>query len=345
MPAQTQAARTRSRGDTKPSRPAYAALDLGTNNCRLLIAEPTGAGFRVVDGHSQIVRLGEGLVSSGRLADAAMERALAALQVCAEKLRQRPIAELRCIATQACRAAANGAEFLARVEQETGLSFSLIDPEEEARLAVLGCAPLIEASADLALIIDIGGGSTELSWVEARGLRAGAEPKILAWTSVPIGVVTLAERRREGVDSPEWYRALVEEVEEAVLEFRGAEPWREAFETGSAHYLGASGTVTSLAGVVMCLHKYQRAKVDGAWLTVDQARATAEQLRALGYAYRAQHPCIGPDRADLVVPGGAILEAIFRAWPAQRIRVADRGLREGVLYTLLKEAKARGAAA
>lgn len=318
--------------------PLLAALDLGTNNCRLLIAEACHNGFRVVDGYSQIVRLGEGLAASGRLGEAAMARTLGALRVCAEKLAQRPVVRSRFVATEACRAAANGGEFLVRVEAETGIRFSVISPEEEARLSVLGCAPLLDPNAALALVIDVGGGSTELSWVAC----GGGPLRVAAWTSLPHGVVTLAEQYCDNVDSPQWYAGLVEAVAASLRAFTGAEHLRETFMHGPVHYLGTSGTVTSLAGVLLDLPRYQRARVDGLWLEVDQACATVERLRSLGRAYRAAHPCIGFERADLVVPGGAILEAIFRVWPASRIRVADRGLREGVLYTLLGQGGALG---
>jgi len=327
----TAAAAGLQHGRARAPGPLLAALDLGTNNCRLLIAEPCHSGFRVVDGYSQIVRLGEGLAASGRLGEGAMARTLGALRVCAEKLAQRPVARSRFVATQACRAAANGAAFLDRVEAETGIRFNVISAEEEARLSVLGCAPLLDPGASLALVIDVGGGSTELSWVDCEGGRV----RMAAWTSLPHGVVTLAEQHSDDVDSPDWYERLVEAVAASLHAFSGAEHLREKFLRGPVHYLGASGTVTSLAGVLLDLARYQRARVDGLWLEVEQARATVERLRNLGRDYRAGHPCIGSERADLVVPGGAILEAIFRVWPASRIRVADRGLREGVLYTLL----------
>lgn len=331
---------TRARSRLGGGPDACAALDLGTNNCRLLVAQPAANGFRVLDGFSQIVRLGEGLAASGRLSEAAMDRALAALRSCAQKISAHPGARIRSVATQACRVASNGPEFLARARAETGLEFSVITPEEEARLAVLGCAPLVDGDADLALVIDVGGGSTELSWVDAAALRAGEPCAIRAWTSLPFGVVTLAEEHLADVDGDEWYENMVERVAVVLRAYEGAEALRPLFENGRAHYLGASGTVTSLAGVLLGLPRYQRNKVDGVWLSVDQACCAIERLRRLGRGYRSEHPCIGVDRADLVVPGGAILEAIFRVWPAQRIRVADRGLREGMLYALMKDCAA-----
>lgn len=314
-------------------RATFAALDLGTNNCRLLVAEPSAGGFRVIDGYSQIVRLGEGLGATGRLSEAAMGRTLGALQVCADKIARHRPAAIGCIATQACRAAENGAAFLSRVREEIGLAFDVISPADEARLAVLGCASLIDPEAEAALIVDIGGGSTELSWVDARA--QSDDPGILAWSSAPIGVVTLAESALEPTPNTAWYADMVARLRDQIAAIETTPALRTAFAEGRAHIVGTSGTITSLAGVHMDLPKYQRSKVDGVWLTRDDVRAATERLCAMSPRARAQHPCIGPDRADLVVPGCAILEAVVDVWPVERLRVADRGLREGVLMTLM----------
>ncbi len=311
----------------------YAALDLGTNNCRLLLAEPSPRGFRVVDSYSRIIRLGEGLSLTGSLSDAAMGRAMDALRACAQKVAVHPLLTLRCIATQACRVADNGAEFLARVKRETGLCLDIVTPQEEARLSVLGCAALIDAAADIALVIDIGGGSTELSWVDARSARA--DPKVLAWTSLSIGVVTLADRMPE-TGAADWYDTMCETVAAEARTFTGADGCRAAFAAGRAHIVGTSGAVSSLAGVHLDLPRYQRSKVDGLWMSLGDVRAVAKHLRDLPPSGRAVHPCIGPDRADLVVPGSAILDAVCTLWPVERVRVADRGLREGVLLELMR---------
>lgn len=322
----------RRRTATDAGGPAYAALDLGTNNCRLLVARRASRGFQVIDSLSRIVRLGEGLSASGRLGEAAMDRALAALRECAEKLAPHQDLILRAIATQACRVAANGEAFLARVRCETGIALEIVSPGEEARLSVLGCAALFDPAASCVLVIDIGGGSTELSWVEVS--RGSASPKSLAWTSLPLGVVTLAERLPED-GAPDWYDRLRETVAAEVRAFTGADDLKPVFETGAGHIVGTSGAVSSLAGVHLDLRRYARSRVDGLWMTREEVGAAARKLRDMPPAARAAHPCIGPDRADLVAPGAAILEAVCAAWPSPRVRVADRGLREGVLLELL----------
>lgn len=322
----------------------FAALDLGTNNCRLLVAARTRDGFRVVDAYSRIVRLGEGLSQTGRLQPAAMERAIEALKTCADRLSRRGWPRLRAVATQACRSAENGDEFLSRVAHETGLDLAIITPQEEARLAVVGCLNLLDHSADAALVLDVGGGSTELSWVELPGGGAAVTgmPPIRAWVSLPIGVVSLAEtfpEQRPGQHA--WFRSMVETVKTLIAAFDQADSMREIFAADRAHLIGTSGAITSLAGLHLGLKRYERARVDGLWLTQGDCVATAERLLALTVAERASQPCIGPDRADLVLAGAAILQAVQELWPCSRVRVADRGLREGLLLSLMAERNGR----
>jgi exopolyphosphatase/guanosine-5'-triphosphate,3'-diphosphate pyrophosphatase len=328
--------RSRDRSLREP--PCYAALDLGTNNCRLLIATPQSGGFRVVEAYSRIVRLGEGLTQSGRLGDSAMERAIAALRVSAEKIRRRKVVRLRAIATQACRMAENGAAFVERVARETGIRLQVITPQEEARLSVVGCLTLLDRSHEAALVVDVGGGSTEMSWLDLQAAPQGGVPPMRAWLSVPIGVVTLAERFPEGqAATPAWFRAMVETVKAEIAAFRRADPLKPIFETDRAHLIGTSGAITSLAGLHLDLPRYDRRRVDGIWMSREQCDAAAARLLALSPEQRAAQPCIGPDRADLVLAGAAILQAVQELWPCSRVRVADRGLREGILISLMSQ--------
>lgn len=331
-------------GGAQSGAPLYGALDLGTNNCRLLIARPARDGFRVVDSFSRIVRLGEGLSLTGRLDDAAMDRTYDALALCAERIVRRGLdaARLSAVATQACRAAENGEAFVERVRRGTGLNLRIIDPAEEARLSVQGCLNLFDPTADAVLVIDVGGGSTELSWLK----RAGREMKTVAWMSAPLGVVTLAERHPEpGAGSPDqddrWYEAMVADVSTALAAGCASDPALEVLRTsGRSHLVGTSGAITSLAGVHLNLRRYQRDLVDGLWMTRDQCDAATRRLRGMGASGRAAEACIGPNRADLVVAGAAILDAVQRAWPCERVRVADRGLREGLLLERMRADRA-----
>ena len=315
----------------------YAALDLGTNNCRLLIAQPTRPGqFRVVDAFSRIVRLGEGLVSTGRLSDDAMDRAVEALRVCAAKLSGRTIRRMRLIATEACRAAVNGEEFLERVTRETGLELEIISRETEARLAVSGCASLVGREARSVVLFDIGGGSSEIAVIHVGDNRSNRLANhITHWTSLPVGVVTLSERHGGRDVTPEVFAAMVGEVE-GLLDGFHCPPLGE-IATEDFHLIGTSGTVTTLAGVHLDLPRYDRRKVDGLWLSDDEVTAMQDKLLAWDFAGRAANACIGPDRADLVLAGCAILEAIRKRWPSRRMRVADRGLREGLLTDMMAD--------
>ncbi|WP_340322335.1 Ppx/GppA phosphatase family protein [Chelatococcus albus] len=317
--------------------PAYAALDLGTNNCRLLVAEPTYYGFRVIDAFSRIVRLGEGLGSATHLSDAAIERAIEALKVCRSKMDARGVVRARLIATEACRAADNGPSFIERVRSETGLSLEVVDRRTEAFLAVTGCASLADPQAEGVVVFDIGGGSTEIIWLAGGAQRHGTDPcqRVRAWESLPTGVVTLAERHGGVHVTRESFEAMVREVERLLTGF--AERAKPARHARGFHLLGTSGTVTTIAGVHLDLPRYDRRQVDGLWMAGCDVSRVIDRLVTTGYADRAANPCIGRERADLVLAGCAILEAIRRAFPSERLRIADRGLREGILMTLMRE--------
>ncbi len=324
--------------------PVYAALDLGTNNCRLLIARPHDSSFRVLDGFTRIVRLGEGLSATGRLSDAAMDRTIEALRQCRNKLREHEPARMRLIATEACRAASNGEAFIARVKTELGLELEIVDRQTEAELAVTGCADLIDAETSGALMFDIGGGSSELAWLDFRGGRPRRQGRMAAsirsWQSLPVGVVSIAERFG-GVDvTAETFEAMVAYVANHLREFKGRGKLRQMIADHPVHLIGTSGTVTTLAGLHLGLERYERNKVDGLWMAKAEVDATMTALLAMSFDRRVAHPCIGRDRADLVLPGCAIFEAIRREWPAERVRVADRGLREGILISLIDEDRA-----
>lgn len=314
----------------------YAALDLGTNNCRLLVAQPARPGqFRVVDAFSRIVRLGEGLAASGRLSEEAMDRAVEALKVCAAKIRNRDIRRMRLIATEACRQAENGEAFLQRVTAETGLELEIINRETEARLAVSGCSSLVGREARSVVLFDIGGGSSEIAFLDIKDQRASRlHHHITHWTSLPVGVVTLSERHGGQDVTPDVFAAMVAEVE-GMLGCFDCPPVPDGTE--GFYLIGTSGTVTTLAGVHLNLPRYDRRQVDGLWLSDPDVSAMQAKLLSWNFAERAANACIGPDRADLVLAGCAILEAIRRRWPSERMRVADRGLREGLLTDMMAD--------
>jgi len=327
---------TKGSGTSGSNRGVFSAIDLGTNNCRLLIAKPTRNGFRVVDAFSRIVRLGEGVNTSGELSIAAMDRTIDALKICAEKVGRRSVTCMRHVATEACRAASNTASFLSRVQAETGLNIEVISAAEEARLAVLGCQTLIAQDAEHALVFDIGGGSTELIWVEV--VRPG-KVEVRGWMSMPWGVVNLTEACGicDGRDSALIYASMQDRVMQQLEAFEEAYHLGALLRSNKVQFLGTSGTVTTLASLHLKLPKYCRDTVDGAWLKADEVVDLSQSIAQMSAAERVNQPCIGRDRADLVVAGCAILESILSMWPVNNLRVADRGIREGILRGLMED--------
>jgi exopolyphosphatase/guanosine-5'-triphosphate,3'-diphosphate pyrophosphatase len=337
---------TRSRRGKPPGRSGgaaqtYAALDLGTNNCRLLIAEKSASGgLRIVDSYSQIVALGEGLAASGRLSDLAMNRAMDALKKCSDKVKKHKPAQARFIATQACRQASNGRAFVSEVRRRVGLNMETISPKEEAKFALLGSLDLVDPESDFALVIDIGGGSTELSWIDARSASArgvkgcALRAPILGWASFPVGVVTLSE----SFAGEDRYARMKEHVSGLMRANDAASRFGPLFRAGRGQVIGNSGTVTSLAAVHMGLDRYLRAAVDGAWLDRMALLQTMARLRDATPEQRAAEPCLAGGRSELMLPGIAILTAIFDIWPSDRLRVGDRGLREGILLSMMHSA-------
>ncbi|VAW02109.1 Exopolyphosphatase [hydrothermal vent metagenome] len=315
-----------------PKLRSYAAIDLGTNNCRLLVAKPSADGFIVIDAFSRVVRLGEGLVESGRISNKAMDRAVAALSICSDKLKRRNVTLARSVATEACRRASNGGKFIERVRRETGIALDVITAEEEARLAVLGCHILLEPGDGPALIFDIGGGSTELVLVDT----SGPAPEIIDWLSAPWGVVSLTESEkfdsRNSEERAVAYANMRGRVANSFAEFADRLP-----QDLDCDYrlLGTSGTVTTLASLHLKLPHYDREVIDGLIVPAESMREISAMLAACSPTERAEIPCIGKERADLVVGGCAILDSILDIWPASRVGVADRGIREGILRSLI----------
>ncbi len=333
-PADGAEARARARA-ARPGQ-VMAALDLGTNNCRLLIARQGANGFQVIDAFSRIVRLGEGVSQTGALAPAAMDRTIEALKVCAAKMQRRGVSLMRSVATEACRRAANGVGFLERSRAEAGIELEIISTAEEAKLAFSGCMPLLDRNLPFAIVFDIGGGSTELGWIQ---LEPGRHPRIIAWHSMPLGVVTLSEHygaeAAEGEDPSIYYERMVEEVQDRLAPFAQAIGAHRLIAKSQVQLLGTSGTVTTLAGIRMDLPRYDRSLVDGSFLDFGDVERISRMLALQTCLERSANPCIGNERADLVVAGCAILSAVCRQWPIGRLRVADRGVREGILMSLM----------
>ncbi|SPF80347.1 Ppx/GppA phosphatase family protein [Pseudoprimorskyibacter insulae] len=336
-----------------PNRPdpaeLYAALDLGTNSCRMLIAQPNGSQFHVVDSFSKSVQLGAGLEKTGQLSRASMGRTIAALRICQQKIKRHKVKRMRLVATEACRRARNSREFIKRVRRETGLQLEIIQPEEEARLAVISCAPLVSTKTEQLLVVDIGGGSTELVWIDLSSVPRHDRPraimrlhagfhtidspfpaaKVVDWISVPLGVATLRDQFADVEDDAARYALMSWFFEENLSEFA---PYKDVQAREGFQIVGTSGTVTTVAASHLGLKRYDRTKVDGLRMTSDQIEAVIERYLAMGPVGRRKDPRIGQDRHALIMSGSAILQALLRCWPTDRLSVADRGLREGLLY-------------
>jgi exopolyphosphatase/guanosine-5'-triphosphate,3'-diphosphate pyrophosphatase len=321
----------------------FAAIDLGTNNCRLLVARASAAGFDVIDAYSRPVRLGEGVALSGSLCGDAIERTLGALHVCAAKIERHGVTRARHIATEACRRACNGEDFLGLVKARTGLDFEVIAPPEEARLALAGCENLLDGQTPFALLVDIGGGSTEVSWIKVGRGQERIASEIVDVTSIPWGVVSLTEacvhgRSPDRAQRRAAYDGMVERIREGLKPFCARHGIGRAIARGEVQMIGASGTVTTVSAHNLGLRRYNRTAVDGSRIEREQVLRICDQLAQLSVAELTALPCIGDDRAELALAGGAILEAVCRQWPAPSVRVADRGLREGVLMDLMRQA-------
>ncbi|MEH7826894.1 Ppx/GppA phosphatase family protein [Gemmobacter denitrificans] len=346
-PAGAPAVEPSSPPDALSGPPLYAALDLGTNSCRMLIAAPRGSQFTVVDSFSKTVQLGVGLEASGRLSRASMGRTVQALRICQKKIEKHGVSRMRLVATEACRRARNARDFIRQVRRETGLSLEVIPAEEEARLAVISCAPLVSKRTEQLLVIDIGGGSTELVWIDLsavapedrpraimgmrKGFTAPGQPlaRVVDWISVPLGVATLKDQFADVEDDAARFALMSWYFEENLAGFSPyhAEQPREGFQI-----IGTSGTVTTVAASFLGLRRYDRTKVDGLRMTSTQIDTVIRDYLSLGPDGRRTDPRIGRDRHTLIMSGAAILQALMRIWPTDRLSVADRGLREGLLY-------------
>lgn len=342
MPRARHPGYTRGRRSGIGEEPVYAALDLGTNNCRLLVALPSNGGFRVIDSFSRITRLGEGLQASGRLSEAAIDRTIAALRICASKVRRHDRLRARFVATEACRGAVNCDDFVGRVADQTGIGLEIISAREEASLAARGCGPLLVPERRYALVFDIGGGSTEVTWL--RVCENGSAGEVIDSLSMPWGVVRMAEEFGGAEVDHETYELMIAVIRDLLGHFERRYKIRDHMAQSRVQMIGTSGTVTTIAGVHLGLERYQRDKVDGRLLEFCDIRTVVDHLNSLSLDERCDHPCIGPERADLVLPGCAIMDAILREWPVGRLRVADRGLREGILFNLIAADQSRRAA-
>lgn len=345
-PSQDKQKRSVSESHAGNDFPIFAALDLGTNNCRLLIARPivtkdgSGPGIKVVDTFSRIVRLGEGLSVSNQFLPEAMSRTLAALKTCQKKIEKSSAVMMRYVATEACRQAANSREFLEQVRKETGLEIEIVSNEEEAKLAFLGCSSLLGPQAENAVVFDIGGGSTEFMWVKRDTMAPPelmCEHRIIDWLSLNQGVMNLSEKFGGTAFAEMYFDELVGHLVKTLRGFDRKNKISEAVAAGNVHMLSTSGTLTTVAAIHLGLSRYERSRIDGVTFSVDELRDAGQEIIAMRPSERFSNACIGPERSDYIISGCAIFEAICTLWPISRITIADRGVREGIIISLMHE--------
>jgi exopolyphosphatase/guanosine-5'-triphosphate,3'-diphosphate pyrophosphatase len=315
----------------------YAAIDLGTNSCRLVVATPTTTSFRVVETFSKVVRLGEGIIQDNELSPRAMKRTVQALKVCRGVIDEyMPITASRFVATAACRRAKNVAQFVEMVKRDAGIELEVISSKEEARLSVVGCLPLLNRNIKRVLVFDIGGGSSQISLARVTD---GGKTFIEGFVSLPYGVVTVSEAFAGHEMSKLEYSTVLERTQSILAEFEEKYHIREAIANQEIQVIGTSGTVTVIGAVHLRLPRYNRSAVDGIAISAPDIEATISRIKKMGTEGRCKHPCIGQSKSDLTVAGCAIIEGLTTFWPISEITVADRGIREGILLDLMHQQK------
>lgn len=307
-----------------------AAIDLGTRNCRLIIAKHHGGQIEIVDLFSRFVCLGEGVAQSRRLGRKAMERTITVLKQCAKRLSHYPNVVFSGVTTDAVRRAENAQSFLRRVARETGLKLEMIDEKEEAYYEVLGCARVLDMRKKRHIIFDIGGGSSEIILCS---LDQEKRVRIDEMLSLPYGVVNLYE----SVDKLTFtsYTSIVEEVQNLCRRFLVAHLGDLASQDVSAfQVIGTSGTTTTVAAMHHNLKMYDRERVDGTSLCFEDVQKVIHYVQSLSPAERRSNAFCGHVEDDLVLTGFAILEGILRAVPCMYFTVTDAGVRDGLIRTL-----------
>lgn len=311
----------------------FAAIDLGTNSCRLLVGKYDGH-LRIIDSYSKVVRLGENIQLNNELSQEAIERTLKALQICMEKVLGNRVTHLRAVTTEACRRASNSYDLLNRAKSELNLELEVITSHEEANLAISGCANMFQRNIPYVIAFDIGGGSTEVMWVKLKEGTPNFE--VIDLISLPFGVVTLSDQFGSFATSPQIYTQIREKVAHDLDAFAARNNIQRFMEKKQVQMVGTSGTVTTLAAIHLKLQRYDRYMIDGIYLRMENIREITQYVLNMPVKQRNLHPSIGVGRSDLVITGSAILEGICDTFEVPYIRVADRGVREGILMGLIQ---------
>lgn len=313
-------------------RQTFAAIDLGTNSCRLLVGRYDGV-LKIVDSYSKVVRLGENLGQTNLLCEEAIERSLKTLKICVEKVKNNDVTHIRAVATEACRRAMNTSILLDRAKNDLDLTIEVISNEEEALLALTGCSGAFQGNIPYGIVFDIGGGSTEIMWVAIKEGIPNFD--VMDWISLPFGVVTLSDAYGAYSTSPRIYDQIRKKIKEKLIPFSEKNKIQNYIHARQVQMVGTSGTGTTLAAIHLKLQRYDRYLIDGIYLRGSEIRSITQSILHMTPKQRNSHPCIGVGRSDLAITGAAILEGICDTWTLPWIRVADRGVREGILMSLI----------
>lgn len=310
---------------TNPAISRVAAIDCGTNSIRLLIAEAHADGeYTDLTRLMRVVRLGEGIDTTGVISPAALERTFAACDEYASLIQAADVRALRFVATSASRDARNREEFVAGVQSRLGVTPEVISGAEEAQLSFAGAvssAPVRAGAPTPRLVVDIGGGSTEFVLGDERPWAS---------RSVNIGCVRLFERHlRHDPPSAGELAELAADADRAI-----AEAATEVDLTEADSLVGVAGTVTTVAALALDLPEYDPAAIHGSRISAAQVTAITEQLAAMTHAERLALPVMHPGRADVIVSGAVILQRIVEAVGVSEIVVSEHDILDGIAMSI-----------
>ncbi len=305
------------------------AIDIGSNSVRLLVAEALrGSNYRILDEEREPTRLGRSVSSKGQLDDESMERTIAALNTFKQIAAGYQVTTLRTIATCAVRESRNGPEFCRRVREQVGLDVEVISGEREAQLAFASVQHAFDLSSKNVIVADIGGGSTELIFATGNLIES--------IFSTPLGAVRLTEQFGigEGVEDADFARGL-ERLEEEVASCLKKRTTRPLF---APHFLvGCGGTFTTLAELMMAAKREVDVPVAGYRVSQAEIRHLLDRLTKMPLRARRNLPGMTPDRADIIVAGLTIVDALLKRFRVNTVLVHTRGVRDGLVREMIEE--------
>ena len=300
----------------------FAAIDLGSTNCRLVIVDIIEDKYKIICSFSEILNLGRNLSFSNEFNDEIIEKTIEIFKIISQKLKYYNVLSYRCVATEACRQSINSDELVKRIHERTNIEIEIIPSKEEARLCLKSCLNHNVNLNDFNLVFDIGGGSTEIIIFDSIYSN-----KDFDFLSIPIGVINFSEKV-----SLFKTEKVLGQLEKQMMFFSK----KKKIHNEPISIIGSCGTVTTLCAIHLKLNYYQKSLVDNTLLEIEDLKQTCNFVKRLSSEEKEKHPCIGPQRINLLDNGILILEKILESWPVKRILVSDRGLREGIILDQIK---------